>query len=241
MDIIHEELVSESHTVEWGYTEENGPNIWGQLNPEYAICAVGIHQSPIDLVNPIAVELPAMTFKYQPTVLNIRNTGHTIQVAYNEGSWIEVDGTRYELQQFHFHAPGEHTVAGRAFDMEMHYVHQSEDGTLAVVGVLIERGSDNPTFASIWSNLPSVSGEMRSIESVTVNADELLPSTRHTYRYEGSLTTPPCSEGVKWFIITTPIEMSESQILAFETIMQGNSRPVQPLNGRELLVDVEAD
>lgn len=121
--------------------------------------------------------------------------------------------------------------------MEMHLVHKSEDGRLAVIGVLIESGRTNPAFAAFWQYLPSVPGESEEIKDVTLNVLDLLPSAKHTYRYTGSLTTPPCSEGVKWFVLTTPIEMSYSQIAAFKAILYGNNRPVQPLNDRELLID----
>ena len=233
--------IDPSESVRWGYTAENGPDVWGHLSPEYHLCSVGIHQSPIDLVNPIPTEFPALVFNYQPVPLNIQNTGHTIQVTYPEGSWIEVDGTHYHLLQFHFHAPSEHTVAGRPFDIEMHLVHKSEDGTLAVIGVLIETGSVNTVFDRFWKNLPSVPGASQQTESIILNAFDLLPSRKQAYRYEGSLTTPPCSEDVKWFVLTTPLEMSESQIAAFKSIMSGNNRPVQPLNGRKLLVDSTAN
>ena len=224
--------------IEWGYGTENGPAVWGQLSPEYALCAEGTHQSPIDLVNPTSAALPAIAFNYQPAALNIHNNGHTIEVAFPKGNWIEVDSTRYELLQFHFHAPSEHTVSGQPFAMEMHLVHQSKDGALAVIGVLIERGSEHAAFNSLWAHLPSSPGAAQQIEQVAIDANDLLPSTRTSYRYDGSLTTPPCSEGVKWFVLTTPIELSEAQIAAFTAIVHDNNRPVQPLNGRQLLVDV---
>ena len=224
--------------AEWGYGTENGPAIWGKLSPEYALCAVGTHQSPIDLVNPTSTALPAIAFNYQPVALNIRNNGHTIEVASSAENWIEVDSTRYELLQFHFHAPSEHTVAGQLFAMEMHLVHQSKDGTLAVIGVLIERGSEHAAFNPLWAHLPSTPSAEQHIEQVAIDAGDLLPSARASYRYDGSLTTPPCSEGVKWFVLTTPIELSEAQIAAFTTIVHDNNRPVQPLNRRQLLVDV---
>lgn len=229
---------SHSEQAEWGYGVENGPAVWGQLSPEYALCAVGTHQSPIDLVNPTSAELPAIAFNYQPTALRIQNNGHTVVVASSKENWIEVDSTRYELLQFHFHAPSEHTVAGQSFAMEMHLVHQNKDGALAVIGVLMERGKDHAAFNSLWAHLPSTLGAEQQVEQVAVDADSLLPSARSYYRYDGSLTTPPCSEGVKWFVLTTPIELSESQIDAFAAIVHANNRPVQPLNGRQLLVNV---
>ena len=227
-----------TETTSWGYEKENGPDVWAGLSPEYGLCGAGKHQSPIDIVNPTPTKLPAITFNYQSASLNIHNTGNTVEVAYPEGSWIEVDGTKFSLLQFHFHAPSEHMVSGNPYDMEMHLVHESGNGTLAVIGVLIKSGNINTAFNSFWDYLPSTHGESKQIKSVTFNASELLPSTKHTYRYEGSLTTPPCSEGVKWFVMTTPIEMSESQIAAFRAIFNGNNRPVQPLNERELLVDM---
>ena len=220
----------------WGYEKENGPEVWGRLTAEYRICDTGIHQSPIDLVNPTPAQLSAITFNYQSASVTIRNTGNTIQVEYPKGNWIEIDGTKYHLLQFHFHAPSEHTVAGALYDMEMHLVHESENGTLAVIGVLLKSGNVNTAFDSFWHLMPSVADAAEQATNVTLNASDLLPDTKRTYRYDGSLTTPPCSEGVKWLVMTTPIEMSESQIAAFRAIFNGNNRPVQPLNGRELLV-----
>ena len=249
---------SDTGKVEWGYEAKNGPQVWAQLSQEYFLCAEGKHQSPIDLVNPTPAELPPIPYNYYPTSMNIRNTGHTIEVACPEGSWIEVDGTRYQLLQFHFHAPSEHTVAGKPFEMEAHFVHKSEDGTLAVVGLLIKSGRHKVAFDPIWSHLPAVPGETQRIENVTEDGSlivdprfmfspndavkEVAPSFfDNYYRYEGSLTTPPCSEGVQWIVLTTPIEMSEAQIAAFKAIIHDNNRPVQPLNGRKLLVNSTGD
>ena len=251
-------VASHTEKMKWGYEAENGPDVWAQLNPEYILCAEGMHQSPIDLVNPTLAELPPIPHDYSPTSMNIRNTGHTIEVVCPEGNWIEVDGTRYELLQFHFHAPSEHTVAGKPFDMEAHFVHKSEDGTLAVVGLLIESGRHKDAFDPIWSHLPTVPGETQRIENVTEDGslivdprlmfapndqvEDMAPSRfGDYYRYDGSLTTPPCSESVKWIMLTTPIEMSEAQIAAFKAIFNGNNRPVQPLNGRKLLVNSTGD
>ena len=235
--------------VEWGYAAENGPDVWGQLNPEYSLCAEGTHQSPIDLVNPMQTKLPIIFYEYYPaTGVDIHHNGHTIEVAYPEDSRIHIDGTHYQLLQFHFHAPSEHTVAGKPFDMEMHLVHKSEEGNLAVVGLLIENGRHHPAFDPVWAYLPSTPLETQRIENVIIDlalmlspnkqiTDEAVKTFPSTYRYNGSLTTPPCSEGVKWIVLTTPVEMSESQIAAFKAIIHGNNRPVQPLNGRELLLD----
>ena len=247
---------SDTRNVEWGYEAKNGPQVWGQLSPEYFLCAEGKHQSPIDLVNPTPAKLSPITNAYYSTRdLNIRNTGHTIEVAYPEGSHIYIDGTAYQLLQFHFHAPSEHTVADQSFDMEMHLVHKSEEGNLAVVGLLIKRGRHNFSYDPVWNHLPTVRGETRR---VTVNGnlpvdprmmlspngqitDEAVQPFPPVYRYEGSLTTPPCSESVQWIVLTTPIEMSETQIAAFKAIIHDNNRPVQPLNGRKLLVNISVN
>lgn len=239
-----------THKAEWGYAAENGPDVWGQLNREYILCAEGTHQSPIDIVNPVQTQLPAISYEYHPaTGVDIHHDGHTIEVAYPEGSGIHIDGTNYQLLQFHFHAPSEHTVAGKQFDMEMHLVHQSEEGDLAVVGLLIESGRHHPAFDPIWADLPAAPLEKKRIENVVLDLDLMLspngqmrnqavPASCSTYRYDGSLTTPPCTEEVKWIVLTTPAEMSESQIAAFKAIIHGNNRPVQPLNGRKLFLDV---
>ena len=234
-------VAQHTEAVCWGYEAENGPNVWARLSPEYRLCDMGTRQSPIDIVNPTPTELPPITFNYRSTSLTIQNTGNTITVAYPEGSWIEVDGTKYHLLEFHFHAPSEHTVDGNRSDMEMHLVHKSEDGALVVIGVLIKSGNSNTAFNAFWHYLPSVPGKSEQIKGIILNAFDLLPNTKYTYRYDGSLTMPPCSEDVKWLVLTTPVEMSQSQIAAFKAIMSSNNRPVQPLNGRKLLVDAPKD
>ena len=236
-----EDPPSRTEQVAWGYDEENGPDVWGQLDPGYVLCAEGTLQSPIDLVDATSAELPAIVFNYQPSVMDVHNNGHTIEVAPAEENRIEIDGTVYELLQFHFHAPSEHTLAGRSFDMEMHLVHRNEDGTLAVIGVLIGQGDENAAFNAMWEQLPATPGETNRVENAAIDAGDLLPDDRSTYRYDGSLTTPPCSEGVRWNVLTTPIELSETQIAAFKALIHDNNRPVQPLNERELLLDVAGE
>ncbi|MDE0443763.1 MAG: carbonic anhydrase family protein [Gammaproteobacteria bacterium] len=220
----------------WGYGPENGPAVWGQLSSEYLLCAVGNRQSPIDIVGATQAEVPAVAFHYQPMMLEVQHNGHTVEVASTSENWIEVGGARYDLTQFHFHTPGEHTVAGRPFDMEIHLVHRNEEGTLAVVGVLVRRGGEHPVLDPLAEQLPQP-GESLAFEEKTITASGLLPGASRMFRYEGSLTTPPCSEGVQWFVLQTPVEISDGGLAAFEAILGNNSRPVQPLNGRELLID----
>lgn len=225
--------------AEWGYGAENGPAVWGRLSEDYRLCDEGRRQSPIDLADASPKRSPEVIFNYRSSPLTVVNNGHTVQVDYSEGSSMEIEGARYELLQFHFHSPSEHTLSGESLEMEMHLVHQNADsGELAVVGALVRRGSENAALAPVWENIPAAAGEPRRVDGVSINAEDLLPSERLFYRYDGSLTTPPCSEGVKWFVLTTPIEMSAAQIETFRSVINGNNRPVQPLNERELRVDV---
>ena len=220
----------------WGYGPEDGPAVWGQLSSGYLLCAIGNRQSPIDIVGATPAELPAVVFRYQPMMLEVLNNGHTIEVASTSENWIDVGGARYDLTQFHFHTPGEHTVEGRRFDMEVHLVHRNEEGTLAVVGVLVRRGGERTVLDALAEQLPKP-GESLVIEETKIAASELLPEASRIFRYEGSLTTPPCSEGVQWFVLETSVEVSDAALAAFEAVLGNNSRPVQPLNGRELLID----
>lgn len=233
-----EDPPSHSNGAAWGYGAENGPDVWGRLSANYALCAAGSRQSPIDIRNPGSASLPPITFQYRPTPLDIHNNGHTIEVASTGENRIAVGDVKYSLLQFHFHAPSEHTVDGRSFDMEMHLVHRNGEGALAVIGVLIECGSRHTAFDPVWAHLPQTPGEMKRIEGVAVNPGDLLPRDTRTYRYGGSLTTPPCSEDVKWLVMATPVELSDAQIAAFKAIINKNNRPVQAMNGREILTDI---
>lgn len=227
----------------WDYGTERGPSVWGTLDSTYALCASGRAQSPIDLVGVTpATAGPALSSTYRVTPArtvhpehkaDLVNTGHSIQVSAPGVDTLTVGDETYVLVQFHFHSPSEHRIAGESFPLEMHLVHQSADGRLAVVGVLIREGARNQAFEPVWSRLPGIKGESAH-DSVMVDVDDLLPADRTMYRYEGSLTTPPCSEGVKWFVLATPVELSAAQIAAFRAVLSGNSRPVQPLNGRTL-------
>jgi len=225
--------------VHWGYEGEAGPEHWGELSPDFAACSAGKEQSPIDIPASAAVNPADLAFNYKPTAVTIVNNGHAIQVNYDAGSSIEVDGITYKLLQFHFHALSEHTVKGEHADMEMHLVHQNADGGLAVVGVLINKGAENPAYAPVWNHLPAEEGEPETISDETVNVNDLLPADRSYYRYNGSLTTPPCTEGVKWLMMTNPVELSEAQVAAFDAVMYDDYRPVQPFNARAFLLSSE--
>jgi carbonic anhydrase len=223
--------------VHWSYEGEAGPDEWASLSPDYALCGDGKTQSPIDIAQFTEKDLANIAFSYQPSKLNILNNGHTIQVNYDEGSYIEVDGTRYDLVQFHFHAPSEHLIDGKPSDAEMHLVHKSADGATAVVGLFLQQGEvENVALAPVFDNLPPEEGPAETIDA-EVNANLVFPMGKATYRYSGSLTTPPCTEGVSWFVMTLPVEISTEQLAAFTAIIDGNNRPVQPVNDRTVTED----
>jgi len=231
----------------WHYEGVAGPGHWGTLSPKFAACRDGRAQSPIDiaatLVGTEDLEvktdlLPAsLRIAHHEHVADGINNGHTIQVNYQGGDELRIGTETYDLVQYHFHNPSEHTVKGRRYPMEMHLVHRARSGALAVIGVLIEEGAHNAAFDPIWSNLPLKAGVETHYPSVDVDVDKLLPTARTSYRYNGSLTTPPCSEGVRWIVMTTPIRLSADQIGAFTAIIHDNSRPTQPLNARPVLTE----
>lgn len=218
------------------YEGEDGPEEWAELSDHYETCGRGQEQSPIDLANATMTDLANISFDYGETAVNIINNGHTIQVNVSSGSHIVINGETYNLAQFHFHAPGEHTVAGRSYPLEMHLVHRAANKALAVVGVFIAEGAENGAFAPVWEHLPAEETGLTAT-GATVNVAALLPANQLFYRYNGSLTTPPCSEGVLWSVMSTPIEMSAEQIAAFTDIIEGNNRPVQPIAEGVLQLD----
>lgn len=233
-------------TPHWSYEGEHGPADWGGLCPEFSTCGTGRSQSPIDITGATSATLPGVKTSYVPAelrivhhehVADVLNNGHTVQVNYPAGSTLVLGEESFALVQYHFHSPSEHTLEGQQFPMEMHLVHKSEQGKLAVLGVFIEEGAANPAFEPVWANLPKSKGAEVHLEHVTVDVDDLLPSERTTYRYEGSLTTPPCSEGVQWMVLGTPVALSAGQIGTFRALVAGNNRPIQPRNGRELVTD----
>ncbi|MFH1701844.1 MAG: carbonic anhydrase family protein [Nitrospirota bacterium] len=224
------------HEVHWGYEGEGGPAHWGTLKPEYALCGNGMSQSPIDIDKTIKAELDNIALSYKETPLKIINNGHSIQVNSEPGSSLTVDGETYELLQFHFHAPSEHTVKGQFYDMELHLVHKNKHNELAVVGVFMKKGQPNKIIQVLWNNLPAELNKENVVNEISVNASGLLPKDRSYYHYFGSLTTPPCSEGVNWSVLKTPIEVSEEQVEKFRSVMGfNNNRPVLLVNKRFVL------
>lgn len=230
---------SEGKITHWGYEGANNPTEWGKLNPEFATCAVGEHQSPIDIhsveINPVHQKSVSanMEFNYQPTPLTVANTGHNVQVNYTDGSSVKIGGREYKLSQFHFHTPSEHTLNGEAYAMEAHLVHQDQNGEYAVVSLLIEPGTENKQLKNIWDNIPET-GNVKAVSNATINVADLLPESTSNYHYIGSLTTPPCSEGVNWYVLREPIQASPEQIEQFTEFYSVNARPTQPLNDRAI-------
>lgn len=232
------EQETEDHgSVHWEYEGEGAPDNWGDLNDEYELCGTGVEQSPIDLHNATEIELENIDFSYTASAVNILNNGHTIQLNYDEGSNIVLNGVTYSLLQFHFHAPSEHTVDGESYPLEMHLVHADADGNLAVVGVLIEEGEENAALQEVWNMLPTEKSDVEETD-LMIDAMALLPEDQQLYRYAGSLTTPPCSEGVVWSVMASPIQFSAEQIKTFTDIFANTNRPVQPIFDRALQIDL---
>ncbi|MDR6224406.1 carbonic anhydrase [Desmospora profundinema] len=226
----------------WSYGEETGPEHWGELSPAFSLCNEGKKQSPIDITQYQTKDLTPVDFNYKPSAWEVVNNGHTIQANVSSSdNTITVDNHTYLLNQFHFHTPSEHTINDEAYAMELHLVHQDENENIAVVGLLIQSGKENTQLASLWENMPQNENEPEVALDGKWNVDTLLPKDIRTYRYSGSLTTPPCSEGVQWLLIKQPIELSEEQIQAFQRIFPMNSRPVQPLYNRDIIEEVQGD
>jgi len=218
----------------WSYTGDVGPAHWGNLEHEFAACKLGHIQSPIDIRGAKPADLPAIKFDYKPSPLKVIDNGHTVQVNYAPGSSIEVGGARYELLQFHFHKPSEERIDGKAHDMVIHLVHKGTDGKLAVVAVLLDRGGESPTLRAIWKGVPKEKDHEAMVPDVAVDAAALLPADHGYFTFEGSLTTPPCSEGVLWFVMKTPGQISVRELAAFGKLYAANARPTQPINGRAI-------
>lgn len=218
-------------TPHWGYDGDGGPAQWGRLKPEFAKCTSGSRQSPIDIRDGVKVELEPIKFSYQSSGFSVVDNGHTIQVNVGPGNTISVLGRRFELLQFHFHRPSEERVNGRRFDMVAHLVHKDGDGRLAVIAVLLERGAAQDVLQTVWNNLPlERNDEVVAGKAIDLNA--LLPIDRSYFTYMGSLTTPPCTEGVLWMVLRQPVPMSSEQIGIFSRLYPMNARPIQSASGR---------
>jgi carbonic anhydrase len=222
---------------EWSYSGANGPAKWGKLGKDNVVCGTGGLQSPIDIPDADVRkgDIPPLLFNYKAVPVRIIDTGHTIQVNYPPGSFLTVEGKRFELVEFHFHKPSEEKVNGKGHEMSAHLVHKGSNGKLAVVAVFLDQGNENEVIKTLWKNLPVTKGKEVLVDSAQINALQLLPKNKDYYRYEGSLTTPPCTENVTWLVLKTPTQVSGDQIARFGRIYPNNARPVQPRNDRDMV------
>jgi carbonic anhydrase len=233
-ETAHAAAGTAEHAPHWGYEGEVGPDKWGHLQADFQTCDLGREQTPIDLVKGIQAKIGTIRPRFADQKMTILNNGHTIQVNAAPGSFTEINGVRHDLVQFHFHHPSEHLLAGRRLDLELHFVHRSAAGNLAVLGIFVKPGRANVALAPIWAAMPPSEGQPVAT-GVTIHPAALLPASPHYFRYTGSLTTPPCSEGVSWTVYSNPIEASPEQIRRFAALFPMNARPVQSVNRRFLL------
>jgi len=230
-----------AHEDHWGYQGDEAPEHWADLGSGFALCRDGKQQSPIDLTDAVPIEDSGIERSLGKTVLkreqrarvmDLVDNGHTIQVTNDAAMTIELGGTYYELVQYHFHAPSEHTVDGVHAQLEIHFVHKSAAGELAVFGLLVEEGEHNVILEPIIAALPDGPDDARHLEDLDLDMSELRPLPQRYYRYEGSLTTPPCSEAVQWLVMVDKRQISAEQMTAIVSRLHHNNRPVQPLGDR---------
>lgn len=220
--------------ADWGYSGAQAPEHWAKLSPDFSACA-GRNQSPVDIRRAISAELAPIAPSYQPGGQEFVNNGHSVQVNYAPGSHLDIDGIRFELKQFHFHSPSENLVDGTSYALENHLVHADEDGNLLVLALLYEPGQPDAALDELVPVLPQQAGASVLLAS-TFDAAQLLPDRLDYYRLNGSLTTPPCSEGVRWLVLKQPLTASAAQVRAFAEAMNApNNRPVQPVGARVFL------
>jgi carbonic anhydrase len=219
----------------WSYGGDTGPAHWGSEDPAYAACGVGERQSPIDIRDAERADLPAIEFGYRPVPLTVTDTGFTMQVNVPAGSGgITVGEDHYDLVQFHFHRPSEEKIRGQRSPLVVHLVHKSAAGKVAVVAVLFSSGKGNPVIKQVMANLPSPGQKEQAVPGVTLDLNQLLPSARGYYTFDGSLTIPPCTEGVRWFVLKRVMQAKSGDILLFATRYPDNARPTQPTHGRKI-------
>ena len=231
------------HEVHWGYEGEGAPDHWADLDPDFALCHDGVEQSPIDLTGAVPIEdagierrlgETVLTLEQRARVMDLVDNGHTIQITNDVPMALDMGDVHYELVQFHFHAPSEHTIDGEHAPLEVHYVHKSAAGELMVVGILVEEGAYSLLWEPIIGALPDGPGDDRHLEDLDFDMRELRPLPSRYYRYEGSLTTPPCSEGVQWIVMAEKRQISSEQMAAIVSHLHDNNRPVQPLGDRQI-------
>ncbi|GJI96229.1 hypothetical protein RugamoR57_29470 [Duganella caerulea] len=224
-------VVPKVYSNHWSYEGDDGPANWGKINPEWSKCSTGNRQSPIDIRDGMKVELEQITFDYHPSSFNVTDNGHTVQVMVGSGNFITVNNRMYELIQFHFHRPSEERINGKGYEMVVHLVHKDGEGKLAVLALLLERGKPQPVIQTVWNNLPLEKLETMA-PSTVLDPLDLIPARRDYFTFMGSLTTPPCSEGVLWLVMKEPVQASPAQMALFSRLYPLNARPIQPGSGR---------
>ena len=227
--------VAEEHTSHWGYKGQEKPENWGKLSPEYSTCENGKNQSPINIDHVLKTQHENLTFSFETGKQEIVNNGHTIQVNVTGNNQLILDEQIFTLQQFHFHTPSENTIKGKHYPMEAHFVYKNKAGELTVVALMFNNGEANPEIAKAWQQMPAEVNN-KIILDKTVDINTLFPKKLDYYRFSGSLTTPPCTEGVRWIVLEQAVTASDEQIQKFHSTMHhDNNRPVQPLNGRVIV------
>ena len=227
---------AKTHKAHWGYTGEVSPSHWGSLNEKFSMCSKGNMQSPINIVASKDINLDALGFNYNTKSTNVINNGHTVQVNIQKGSSVLIDGKSYELKQFHFHTPSENNINGKSYPLEAHFVHASKDGELAVVAVMFKYGKSNPIIEKIWSKFPLKLNHSENLELSANDINGILPTDKDYYKFMGSLTTPPCSQNVKWNVFKTTVTISKEQVKKFFDIFEHtNNRPLQKTNNRVII------
>lgn len=220
--------------TQWGYSAEIGPEKWGDLNKSWHACKTGKQQSPVDIKNTKSQKLETLKFDYKDSPLVVINTGSTVELKLPKTNTLTIGDSSYHLLQLHFHTPSEHTRLGKKRPMEVHFVHKNDEGQLAVVAVFMRYGKSNALFDTILKNAPKSKGKNK-VKGVTINPKDLHAANMKVYfNYTGSLTTPPCSEGVRWFVMKNSVRVSKAQVKAFKEFYNGNARPVQAINGRTI-------
>ena len=230
--LVAPRAVIAQHDPHWSYEGKDGPEKWGTLAPSFAACATGTRQSPVDIPSMSRLSADTLRFFYSAAPVDLINNGHTVQANVADGDSLEISGHRYALKQVHFHTPAEHTIDGRRAGMEIHFVHLDSAARLAVIGVLVREGMPNGGIENLLQHVPKTAGQRSSTGETIFDPRALLPRDTRYWTYEGSLTTPPCTEGVRWIVLREPIEMSRIQVESLAETLRHNARPVQPLSQR---------
>lgn len=219
----------------WGYEGINGPETWGDLKPEYLLCRSGKKQSPVDLKWAKPKGGGDISFQYRPEPLKVMDTGYTVEIGLSGSSAATLHGKNYSLHHVQFRTSSEHALSGNLLPMEAQFFHKSSDGDLAAVSVILIQGKENAALKDVFEAVPKMKGVVTEKPEIMFDPGKLLPDRLTHYHYVGSLTTPPCTEGVSWFVLNTPVEISKEQILQFRKLYTKNNRPLQPLNGRKVV------